>query len=54
MKKIFVSYKDEKNKVVKGYFEEVEQTANYLKIKTDKNELTIPYHRILKIKKEVT
>jgi sporulation protein YlmC with PRC-barrel domain len=47
--KAFVSYNEE-GREVNGTFELVEQTANYIKIKSDKNTIIIPYHRINKIK----
>lgn len=49
----YLSYKDddENETIVKGFFEILEETSNYVKIKTNSNKiLKIPYHRILKIK----
>ena len=48
-KKVFISYND-KEKMVDGYFVLVEQTSNYIKIKSKNNIVTIPYHKINKIK----
>lgn len=53
MVKIFVSYKDDNNQIVKGYFSLIKETDNYIRIQSGKNEITIPYHRIIKVKKEV-
>ena len=53
MKK-YISYKDdETNEIIKGIFEVIEETPNYIKIKTKSNILTIPYLRILKIKEKL-
>lgn len=49
----FVSYKNDDDKVISGYFELVEECENYIKIKSGGNIITIPYHRILKIKEQV-
>jgi hypothetical protein len=53
MKKVFISFRDEKNIVVDGYFELIEQTNSYVKIKSNDNIITIPYHRVNKIKEKV-
>lgn len=54
MEKVFIHFLDRNKKGedvdVKGYFELVEETNNFLVIKTDKNTLRIPYRRIIKIK----
>ena len=52
--KVFIHFLD-RNKNgedvdVKGYFEIVEESTNFLVIKTDKNTVRIPYRRIIKIK----
>lgn len=51
-KKTFVSFKDEFDKVVSGYFELISLTDSLLTIATDKNILTIPVSRVLKIKQD--
>ena len=51
MKKVYIDYNDE-GKNVKGYFDLIEQTANYVKIKSNENVLTIPYHKINKLKEK--
>ena len=52
-KKVFVSYKDDNDEDVKGYFELIEETKEYVKIKSGSNILTLPYHRIKKVKQIV-
>jgi sporulation protein YlmC with PRC-barrel domain len=47
--KAFISY-EEKGETIEGIFELVEQTNNYIKIKSNKNIIIIPYHKINKIK----
>ena len=49
-KEVWISYIDDTGQEVKGFFTLVEQTANYVKIKSGLNILTIPYHRVNKIK----
>ena len=51
-KKVFVSYKDDNDENVNGYFELVEETKEYIKIKSENNIITLPYHRIKKIKQD--
>lgn len=50
MKKIWLAYLDDNGKRVTGYFKCSAETMNYIKIQSGENTLTIPYHRILKIK----
>ena len=50
--KVFVEYQDDK-KIVKGMFDLIEQTSNYVKIKSGKNILTIPFHKINKMKQSL-
>ncbi len=47
--KAYISYKEEE-KIIAGIFELVEQTENYIKIKSRRNIIIIPYHMINKIK----
>ena len=49
-KRVFVSFLNDNNIKTDCYFDLVEQKDNYIKIKSGSNILTIPYHRILKIK----
>ncbi len=48
--KKFISYKDDNDEVVKGYFEIIQETGNFLKFQSGKNRITIPWNRILKFK----
>ena len=50
VKKEFVSYKDDNDVAVSGYFEIVREADNFLKFRSGKNELTFPWNRILKFK----
>ena len=52
--KIFIHYldRDKKGKDidVQGYFELVKEEPNFVIIKTEKNTIKIPYHRLIKLK----
>lgn len=48
--KCYVSFIDDDNTKTSGYFEILEQNMNYLKMKSGKNIIIIPYQRVLKIK----
>lgn len=50
IKRVFVSFVNDDGKVTEGYFDLLEQTINYIKIQTGNSILTIPYHRINKVK----
>lgn len=52
MVKVFISYIDE-GKEVKGTFDLIEQKENYVKIMSNGNKLTIPYHKINKLKEKI-
>ena len=52
-KEVWISYTDDSGAEVKGFFILIEQNHNYIKIKSGVNILTIPYHRINKIKERV-
>lgn len=52
-RKIFISYLDDDDKKVSGLFDLIEQTVNYVKVQTGSNVITIPYHRVLKVKENV-
>ena len=52
-KKVFISYIDDDGSEVKGYFDLIEETQSFVKIKSDSNIITLPYHRINKIKEIV-
>lgn len=47
--KAFISYMDD-DREIKGMFDLVEQTPNYIKIKSNNNIITIPYHKVNKVK----
>ena len=49
---IQISYIDDNLKNIDGYFILVEQKDNYVKILSGKNILTIPYHKINKMKEK--
>lgn len=47
--KAFISYKEGKE-TIEGIFELVEQTPNYIKFRSKDNIITVPYHKINKVK----
>lgn len=53
-KKIFIHYLDRdkngKDIDVQGYFTLVEESKNFLIIETERNQIKIPYTRLIKIK----
>ena len=48
--KTFISYLDDNDEQVDGYFDLIEITTAYVKFSNEKNTLTIPIHRIKKVK----
>jgi len=52
-KEVWISYMDDNSLEVNGFFILIEQNHNYIKIKSGSNVLTIPYHRINKIKERM-
>lgn len=48
--KVFVCFLNDDDKEVQGFFYLIEQNINFIKIKTGDNILTIPYHRLKKMK----
>lgn len=48
--KKFISYKDDNDEIIKGYFEVISVKDNFIKFKSGVNEITIPWNRILKFK----
>jgi uncharacterized protein (UPF0248 family) len=52
-KTIFISYKDDCDQLVTGYFYLIELNQSFVKVKTGQNYITIPFHRVLKIKESV-
>lgn len=53
MNKIWISFQDENNEKIEGYFDLMQESINYIKIRTQNNILTIPYHKINKIKRNL-
>ncbi len=51
-KEIWISYENEGQEIT-GFFVLIEQTLNYVKIQSGKNILTIPYHKINKMKERI-
>jgi sporulation protein YlmC with PRC-barrel domain len=51
---IWISYQDDDGSTRSGFFILIEQTANYVKIKSGSNVLIIPYHKINKIKERLS
>jgi spore maturation protein CgeB len=47
--KAFISYQDGKE-TVEGIFELTRQTDNFIEIESNSNKITLPYHRVNKIK----
>jgi len=47
---VFVSYKDDDEKIVSGYFVLVSISENLLQIKSNSNVVVIPLSRLLKVK----
>ena len=52
-KEIWISYIDDNGLEVNGFFILVEQNLNFVKIKSGSNILTIPFHKINKIKERI-
>lgn len=52
-KKAFVSYYDDNDEVVSGYFTIHSRTDGYLVIFSGKNKISIPNHRVKKVKEEI-
>lgn len=52
-KEVFVSFLDEQNIKVEGWFQLIEESSNFIKIQTGSNLLTIPFSRILKVKERL-
>ena len=54
MVKIFLQYKDKNKygneKIVEGFFELIEEKEYYIKIRSGKNIVSIPWHNIEKMK----
>ena len=53
MKKKFISYKDDENQTIKGFFEIINERANYIEFKSGSNKIKIPWNRVLKVKESL-
>ena len=51
--KKFISYKDDKDQIIQGYFEVLKETDNYIKFKSGSNIIMLPWNRILKVKQSL-
>jgi uncharacterized protein (UPF0248 family) len=49
-RRVFISFLNDDNSKQETYCELIEENPNFVKVKIGQNILTIPYHRILKIK----
>ncbi|MCX6748211.1 MAG: hypothetical protein NT076_01255 [Candidatus Pacearchaeota archaeon] len=52
-KQIWISYVDDSGQTIQGFFILLEQNINFVKIKSGSNILTIPFHKINKIKEKL-
>jgi len=52
-KEVWLSYNDDSGQEVKGFFILIEQTDNFIKIRSGSNILTLPFHKINKIKEKM-
>ena len=52
-KEVFISYKNDNEEIISGYFLLVKFNDTYIQIKTKGNIVTIPMHRVLKIKERL-
>jgi len=53
MEKAFISYLNDDDQKIEGYFEIVSSNGFILKFKSGENIITLPYSRILKIKEKI-
>ena len=55
MTQMFVSYKDENDKIISGLFDVTDTNENgFIVFKTSKNLVHIPLSRVLKIKQDIS
>ena len=52
VRRVFISFLNDDDIKQDTYCELIEEAQNYVKIKIGTNVLTIPYHRLLKIKED--
>jgi hypothetical protein len=50
VRRVFVCFLNDDDKEVQGFFYLMDQTPNYISIKSGNNLITIPYHRLKKMK----
>tara|TARA_Y100000310_G_C20513324_1_gene729941 strand:+ start:677 stop:856 length:180 start_codon:yes stop_codon:yes gene_type:complete len=50
--KIFISYLDDDDKTISGFVDLIEKTETMITFETQKNKITIPMARVLKIKEQ--
>lgn len=53
MEKAFISYLNDDNQTINGYFEITDINGFMIKFKSDNNLITIPLARVLKIKEKL-
>jgi len=54
MTQMFVSYKDENDKIISGFFDVISLNENgFLVFNTSRNRVRIPLERVLKIKEDI-
>jgi uncharacterized protein (UPF0248 family) len=49
-RRVFISFLNDDDSKQETYCELIEESTNYIKVKIGLNVLTIPFHRILKVK----
>lgn len=52
-REIWISFINDDGQTIQGFFKLIEQNQAYVKIKSGSNILTIPYHKINKIKERL-
>lgn len=52
-KRVFISYLNDDNRKIEGYFELIEQGDNFIKFRTPTAFITISLNRLLKLKEDV-
>lgn len=50
VRRVFISFKNDDEVIQNTYCELLEENINYVKIQIGQNVITLPFHRILKIK----
>lgn len=52
-KHVYLSYRDDDEKIITGYFDIIEETDYHIKFRTKSNIVTISRNRIIKIKESI-